>query len=71
MRQAQLSLLYDEDAETRLAARRASLAVVGGEGRTVAGRTDSKHSFHWAPLISLETGCKPLTSKISEGSAHA
>ncbi|NJN36358.1 MAG: hypothetical protein HC794_03995 [Nitrospiraceae bacterium] len=53
--QAQLSLLYDESTEERLAAVRASVVVAGGSSRSVA-RTDPKHPFHWAPFILIGNG---------------
>ncbi|NJN30168.1 MAG: tetratricopeptide repeat protein [Synechococcales cyanobacterium RM1_1_8] len=55
LRQAQLSLLYDESTEERLAAVRASVVVAGGSSRSVA-RTDPKHPFHWAPFILIGNG---------------
>lgn len=50
-RQAQLSLLYDEDTETRLeAARIVTVELETRDGRPL-GSIDLGHSYHRAPFI--------------------
>jgi CHAT domain-containing protein len=55
LRQAQLSLLYDEDIETRLAATRATVAVESREGQNLAMK-GFQHPYHWAPFILIGNG---------------
>ncbi len=54
LRQAQLSLLYDEDTETRLEAVRADISVETSGRRDVP--TGSRHPYHWAPFILIGNG---------------
>ncbi|MBE7384676.1 MAG: tetratricopeptide repeat protein [Leptolyngbya sp. SIO1E4] len=55
LRQAQLSLLYDEDTETRLAAARTAIAVTARDGRPPT-TTGFNHPYHWAPFILIGNG---------------
>jgi CHAT domain-containing protein/Tfp pilus assembly protein PilF len=55
LRQAQLSLLYDEDTETRLAASRATIDVESRDGQNSA-MTGFQHPYHWAPFILIGNG---------------
>ena len=57
LRQAQLSLLYDQNTETRLASVRSpgSVEVVSGD-RSAPAPTDSRHPYHWAPFILIGNG---------------
>jgi CHAT domain-containing protein len=50
LRQAQLSLLYDEDTEARLAAVRASITVELRD-RLPLSTVEFQHPYHWAPFI--------------------
>ncbi|PZV17611.1 MAG: hypothetical protein DCF21_09135 [Leptolyngbya sp.] len=55
LRQAQLSLLYNEDTATRLAATRAELGyVISGDRAT--STVSSQHPYHWAPFILIGNG---------------
>lgn len=54
LRQAQLSLLYDEDTETRLEAVRADISIETSGRRDVP--TGSRHPYHWAPFILIGNG---------------
>ncbi|MEM0978694.1 MAG: tetratricopeptide repeat protein [Cyanobacteria bacterium P01_H01_bin.58] len=58
LRQAQLSLLYDEDAETRLAAaRRGAPIPTAREGFDVAVvEPGYRHPYYWAPFILIGNG---------------
>ncbi|MBE9079887.1 CHAT domain-containing protein [Romeria aff. gracilis LEGE 07310] len=57
LRQAQLSLLYDQDTEARLtAARNASLTVQTLDGQPRSEATDLAHPYHWAPFILIGNG---------------
>ncbi|NJN21441.1 MAG: CHAT domain-containing protein [Leptolyngbya sp. RL_3_1] len=54
LRQAQLSLLYDEDTETRLAAIRAGAPL---RLRTeIAGLAGYQQPYHWAPFVLMGDG---------------
>ncbi|MEM1279822.1 MAG: CHAT domain-containing tetratricopeptide repeat protein [Cyanobacteria bacterium P01_H01_bin.152] len=53
LRQAQLSLLYDEDMETRLDAVRAGAPPQYREGFEPAG---NRHPYHWAPFVLIGNG---------------
>ena len=53
LRQAQLSLLYAEDVETRLEAVRAGAAPTFREGFEPVG---DRHPYHWAPFILIGNG---------------
>ncbi|MFH7245086.1 MAG: CHAT domain-containing protein [Spirulina sp.] len=55
LRQAQLSLLYNEDTATRLAASRASISVETLDGRPLSA-VGSQHPYHWAPFILIGNG---------------
>ncbi|NER79370.1 MAG: CHAT domain-containing protein, partial [Leptolyngbya sp. SIO1D8] len=55
LRQAQLSLLYDEDTEARLAAVRAGIAVEPREV-TPLSTPGFQHPYHWAPFILIGNG---------------
>ncbi|EKU99390.1 hypothetical protein Lepto7375DRAFT_1417 [Leptolyngbya sp. PCC 7375] len=55
LRQAQLSLLYDEDTETRLAATRATISVESRDGTPLA-TNGFQHPYHWAPFILIGNG---------------
>ncbi|NEZ58050.1 CHAT domain-containing protein [Adonisia turfae] len=55
LRQAQLSLLYDEDTETRLAATRATISVESRDGNPLA-TNGFQHPYHWAPFILIGNG---------------
>ncbi|ASC73065.1 Tetratricopeptide repeat domain protein [Halomicronema hongdechloris C2206] len=55
LRQAQLSLLYDEETETRLAASRASIVIESRDGQPLA-TTGLEHPYHWAPFILIGNG---------------
>ncbi|MBE7385073.1 MAG: tetratricopeptide repeat protein [Leptolyngbya sp. SIO1E4] len=58
LRQAQLSLLYEEDAETRLAAaRRGAPIPTAREGFDVAvTESGYRHPYYWAPFILIGNG---------------
>ncbi|WP_228022067.1 CHAT domain-containing protein [Vasconcelosia minhoensis] len=57
LRQAQLSLLYDQDTEARLsAARNASLIVQTPEGEPITNAPELAHPYHWAPFILIGNG---------------
>ena len=52
LQQAQLSLLYDQDVETRMDAVRASLLAISSEtGQPLVGNTPISHPYHWAPFV--------------------
>jgi CHAT domain-containing protein len=57
LRQAQLSLLYDEDVETRLEAvsRNAPIPTIDGVpvGQFAEG---DRHPYHWAPFVLIGNG---------------
>jgi len=53
LRQAQLSLLYAEDVETRLEAVRAGAAPTFREGFEPVG---DRHPYHWAPFVLIGNG---------------
>ncbi|NEQ47513.1 MAG: CHAT domain-containing protein [Leptolyngbya sp. SIOISBB] len=53
LRQAQLSLLYAEDVETRLEAVRASAVPTSREGFEPVG---DRHPYHWAPFVLIGNG---------------
>jgi CHAT domain-containing protein len=53
LRQAQLSLLYDEDVETRLEAVRAGARPQYREGFEPVG---NRHPYHWAPFVLIGHG---------------
>lgn len=53
LRQAQLSLLYGEDVETRLEAIRAGAAPQYREGFEPVG---NRHPYHWAPFVLMGDG---------------
>jgi CHAT domain-containing protein/tetratricopeptide (TPR) repeat protein len=55
LRQAQLSLLYNEDTETRLAATRSDINYVTNANRTTP-TLSSQHPYHWAPFILIGNG---------------
>jgi CHAT domain-containing protein/Tfp pilus assembly protein PilF len=55
LRQAQLSLLYNEDAETRLAAARGNIVMETRDG-TPLSAVGSQHPYHWAPFILIGNG---------------
>jgi len=55
LRQAQLSLLYDEDTETRLAASRATIQVESRDGSPLSA-IGFQHPYHWAPFILIGNG---------------
>ena len=55
LRQAQLSLLYNEDTATRLAASRASISIETLDGRPLSA-VGSQHPYHWAPFILIGNG---------------
>ncbi|MGB6016427.1 MAG: CHAT domain-containing protein, partial [Nodosilinea sp.] len=55
LRQAQLSLLYNEDTATRLAASRASISIETRDGRPLSA-VGSQHPYHWAPFILIGNG---------------
>ncbi|QQE65141.1 hypothetical protein GFS31_18260 [Leptolyngbya sp. BL0902] len=55
LRQAQLSLLYNEDTATRLAASRASISVETLDSRPLSA-VGSQHPYHWAPFILIGNG---------------
>jgi CHAT domain-containing protein len=57
LRQAQLSLLYDEDTETRLAATRTGAAPTLRDGVDLS-RNDvgDRHPYYWAPFILIGNG---------------
>ncbi|ASC74111.1 tetratricopeptide repeat domain protein [Halomicronema hongdechloris C2206] len=55
LRQAQLSLLYDDDTEARLAAARAGIVVEARDGSQLPG-TRLQHPYHWAPFILIGNG---------------
>ena len=57
LRQAQLSLLYDEDAETRLTASRTGAPPNAREGFDVAVvEPGYRHPYYWAPFILIGNG---------------
>ncbi|MEM6432583.1 MAG: tetratricopeptide repeat protein [Cyanobacteria bacterium P01_D01_bin.115] len=57
LRQAQLSLLYDEDAETRLTASRTGAPPTAREGFDVAVTEPGyRHPYYWAPFILIGNG---------------
>ena len=52
LQQAQLSLLYDQDVETRMDAVRASLLAISSEtGQPLVSGTPISHPYHWAPFV--------------------
>lgn len=54
LRQAQLSLLYDQNSQARLAAVRAGVVVErSGSAESVVG---FQHPYHWAPFILIGNG---------------
>ncbi|MEO0396535.1 MAG: tetratricopeptide repeat protein [Cyanobacteria bacterium P01_A01_bin.137] len=53
LREAQLSLLYDQDVETRLEATRATVNVASADGRALVSNTSIAHPYHWAPFIMI------------------
>jgi len=53
LRQAQLSLLYGEDVETRLDAVRAGAPPQYQEGFEPVG---DRHPYHWAPFVLMGNG---------------
>jgi CHAT domain-containing protein/tetratricopeptide (TPR) repeat protein len=55
LRQAQLSLLYNEDTATRLAATRADLTYVTSGDRATS-TVSAQHPYHWAPFILIGNG---------------
>lgn len=55
LRQAQLSLLYNENTETRLAATRADLTYVTSGDRATS-TVSAQHPYHWAPFILIGNG---------------
>ncbi|MBE9107900.1 tetratricopeptide repeat protein [Nodosilinea sp. LEGE 07298] len=55
LRQAQLSLLYDEDSETRLAASRATIELESRPSQPISD-TGFQHPYHWAPFILIGNG---------------
>jgi CHAT domain-containing protein/Flp pilus assembly protein TadD len=55
LRQAQISLLYNEDAEIRLAASRGNIVVETRDG-TPLSAVGSQHPYHWAPFILIGNG---------------
>ena len=56
LQQAQLSLLYDQDTETRLDTVRASITVQTTDGVPIAGNTRLQHPYYWAPFILIGNG---------------
>jgi len=57
LRQAQLSLLYDEDTETRLAASRTGARPTPRNGFDVAvAEPGYRHPYYWAPFILIGNG---------------
>jgi len=57
LRQAQLSLLYDEDTETRLAASRTGARPTPRNGFDVAvSEPGYRHPYYWAPFILIGNG---------------
>ncbi len=57
LRQAQLSLLYDQNTETRLASVRSpgDVEVSSGNG-TPLSAVGFRHPYHWAPFILIGNG---------------
>lgn len=55
LRQAQLSLLYNEDTETRLAAMRGEVGYATSSNREPS-TISSQHPYHWAPFILIGNG---------------
>ncbi len=56
LRQAQTSLLYDEDTATRLAAVRAGAPPTPREGATLSVPEGYSHPYYWAPFILIGNG---------------
>jgi len=56
LRQAQLSLLYDEDTETRLSAVRTGARPTLRDGVELPPDIGYQHPYHWAPFILIGNG---------------